>query len=46
VPPNAKAEEIKADLSNGVLRLTIPKTAEPKKEAKQIPVSGEGKSAQ
>lgn len=47
LPGNADLEKIKANLENGVLRITVPKLAEEKKrEAKVISIDGEGNSGE
>ncbi|XP_060172778.1 26.5 kDa heat shock protein, mitochondrial [Lycium barbarum] len=38
LPEDAKADEIKAEMKDGVLTLTIPKTERPKKDVKEIQV--------
>ena len=40
LPENAKLDEVKASLENGVLTVTIPKVAEKKPEVKSIEISG------
>ncbi|KAK8561714.1 hypothetical protein V6N13_149126 [Hibiscus sabdariffa] len=40
LPENAKADEVKATMENGVLTLTIPKVEEKKPEVKSIEISG------
>ncbi|MED6192473.1 hypothetical protein PIB30_010408 [Stylosanthes scabra] len=39
LPDDAKADEIKAELKDGVLTITIPRTQQPKKDVKQISVN-------
>lgn len=38
LPDDAKADEIKAEMKNGVLTITIPRTERPKKDVKEIQV--------
>ena len=38
LPDDAKADEVKAELKDGVLTVTIPRTEKPKKDVKQITV--------
>lgn len=38
LPDDAKADEIKAELKDGVLTVTIPRTEKPKKDVKQVTV--------
>ncbi|XP_019170047.1 PREDICTED: 26.5 kDa heat shock protein, mitochondrial [Ipomoea nil] len=38
LPDDAKADEIKAEMKNGVLTITIPRTEQPKKNVKEIQV--------
>lgn len=38
LPDDAKADEIKAELKDGVLTVTIPRTDKPKKDVKQVTV--------
>lgn len=38
LPPSVDAEKIAADLENGVLKITLPKTAEAQKKARKIEV--------
>eukprot|EP00252_Welwitschia_mirabilis_P011693 TRINITY_DN26056_c0_g1_i1.p1 TRINITY_DN26056_c0_g1~~TRINITY_DN26056_c0_g1_i1.p1 ORF type:complete len:162 (+),score=29.30 TRINITY_DN26056_c0_g1_i1:248-733(+) len=40
LPENAKIEEIKAGMENGVLTVTVPKQPQPQPEVKQIQISG------
>ncbi|PWA36906.1 HSP18.1B [Artemisia annua] len=40
LPENAKMEEVKASMENGVLTVTVPKVEEKKKEVKAIDISG------
>lgn len=40
LPENAKVEEVKATMENGVLTVTVPKQAQPKPEVKTIEISG------
>ncbi|CAD6239471.1 unnamed protein product [Miscanthus lutarioriparius] len=40
LPENAKTEEVKAGLENGVLTVTVPKAAVKKPEVKSIQISG------
>ncbi|CAE5960127.1 unnamed protein product [Arabidopsis arenosa] len=40
LPENAKMEEIKASMENGVLSVTVPKVPEKKPEVKSIDISG------
>ncbi|CDP19642.1 unnamed protein product [Coffea canephora] len=40
MPENAKTEEIKASMENGVLTVTVPKVEEKKPEVKAINISG------
>ncbi|KAJ4833560.1 hypothetical protein Tsubulata_022491 [Turnera subulata] len=40
LPENAKVDEVKASLENGVLTVTVPKTEEKKPEVKSIEISG------
>ena len=40
LPENAKAEEMKASMENGVLTVTVPKMEEKKPEVKSIDISG------
>jgi len=39
LPANAKGDGVGADFSNGVLKITVPKMAEEKQEAKKIKVN-------
>lgn len=39
LPADAKSDGVGADFSNGVLKITVPKMAEEKKEAKKIKVN-------
>jgi HSP20 family protein len=38
LPDDAKVEEVKAELKDGVLIITIPRTEEPKKDVKEVKV--------
>lgn len=38
LPDDAKADEIKAELKDGVLYITIPRTEKPKKDVKEIDI--------
>ncbi|KAH1085135.1 hypothetical protein GLYMA_07G030800v4 [Glycine max] len=38
LPDDAKADDIKAELKDGVLTVTIPRTEKPKKDVKQVTV--------
>ena len=40
LPENAKVEEVKASMENGVLTVTVPKMEEKKPEIKSIDISG------
>ncbi|GKB91804.1 17.8 kDa class I heat shock protein-like protein [Tanacetum coccineum] len=40
LPENAKMEEVKASMENGVLTVTVPKVEEKKKEVKAIDIAG------
>eukprot|EP01018_Ginkgo_biloba_P006528 Gb_22137 [translate_table: standard] len=40
LPENAKADEIKAAMENGVLTVTVPKQPQPKPQVKSIEISG------
>ncbi|XP_050387149.1 17.8 kDa class I heat shock protein-like [Argentina anserina] len=40
LPENAKVEEVKAAMENGVLTVTVPKTEEQKPQVKSIDISG------
>eukprot|EP01018_Ginkgo_biloba_P006525 Gb_29828 [translate_table: standard] len=40
LPENAKVDEIKASMENGVLTVTVPKQPQPKPEVKSIEISG------
>jgi HSP20 family protein len=40
LPENAKVDEVKASMENGVLTVTIPKSEEKKPEVKSIEISG------
>uniref|UniRef100_A0A0C9S707 TSA: Wollemia nobilis Ref_Wollemi_Transcript_10067_815 transcribed RNA sequence n=1 Tax=Wollemia nobilis TaxID=56998 RepID=A0A0C9S707_9CONI len=40
LPENAKVEEVKAAMDNGVLTVTVPKVPQPKPEVKSIEISG------
>lgn len=40
LPENAKMDEVKASMENGVLTVTVPKTEEKKPEVKPIEISG------
>jgi HSP20 family protein len=40
LPENAKVDEVKASMENGVLTFTIPKSEEKKPEVKSIEISG------
>jgi len=40
LPENAKVDEVKAHMENGVLTVTVPKAEEKKPEAKAIEISG------
>ncbi|GLJ17119.1 hypothetical protein SUGI_0296250 [Cryptomeria japonica] len=40
LPENAKVEEVKAAMENGVLTVTVPKQHEPKPKVKSIEISG------
>ncbi|CAH8267620.1 unnamed protein product [Arabidopsis lyrata] len=40
LPENAKVEEVKASMENGVLSVTVPKVPESKPEVKSIDISG------
>eukprot|EP01018_Ginkgo_biloba_P006526 Gb_22089 [translate_table: standard] len=40
LPENAKVDEIKAVMENGVLTVTVPKQPQPKPEVKSISISG------
>ncbi|OAY52815.1 26.5 kDa heat shock protein, mitochondrial [Manihot esculenta] len=38
LPDDAKADDIKAELKNGVLHITIPRTEQPKKDLKEVQI--------
>ncbi|WCJ40555.1 26.5 kDa heat shock protein mitochondrial [Euphorbia peplus] len=38
LPDDAKTDDIKAELINGVLNITIPRTGQPKKDPKEVPI--------
>nr|GFB75090.1 hypothetical protein [Tanacetum cinerariifolium] len=40
LPENAKMEEVKATMENGVLTVTVPKVEDKKKEVKAIDIAG------
>ncbi|XP_057846245.2 17.8 kDa class I heat shock protein [Cryptomeria japonica] len=40
LPENAKVDEVKADMENGVLTVTVPKQPQPQPEVKSIEISG------
>jgi HSP20 family protein len=40
LPENAKVEEVKASMENGVLSVTVPKVQESKPEVKSVDISG------
>ncbi|KAF5180693.1 17.8 kDa class I heat shock protein [Thalictrum thalictroides] len=40
LPENAKVDEVKATMENGVLTVTVPKTEEKKPEVKSVEISG------
>jgi len=40
LPENAKVEEVKATIENGVLTVTVPKQPQPKAEVRAIEISG------
>jgi HSP20 family protein len=40
LPENAKLDQVKASMENGVLTVTVPKEEEKKSEAKNIEISG------
>eukprot|EP01018_Ginkgo_biloba_P017613 Gb_37643 [translate_table: standard] len=40
LPDNAKVDEIKAAMENGVLTVTVPKQPEPKPQVKSVEISG------
>ncbi|GKF80955.1 18.1 kDa class I heat shock protein-like protein, partial [Tanacetum coccineum] len=40
LPENAKMDEVKATMENGVLTVTVPKVEDKKKEVKAIDIAG------